>query len=490
MHVAGALTLDYDTDVLVLLKGPTNQAGALLQVYRQAAGFRDTRVKAYGPTENPKCDARALYNLITANNENPRDIDWVANADSKEYKARVPGLKWDDGMFNTFVNKYLTYGAPTARLTYRTLSVVGATYLIAGHTETAQIKADKARAAIYERTVNGLAYDPILFPTSSIIQNNQFGATQLPAPGAKILLLWARYTGQNTYNGYNPEGDSDVTGQGQLLALAQRMQYQVITIGHGPAADRNEQEVRAPCHLGEFYANPMLADKGRAGQLSFFLALMERYTGKIIQMGQKTGGMDASALVGMPTLYIEDEDSPTKSRMAQWTHDVPGYKSIIVQDPPTSLGKALRALTKALDQEPNDPQTGKKKKFVEFFNENNRRMLAMLFALRSKLPEVRKAMDNVKLGAGEHTDLERLNSVVQDNSSSKQLEEWKKQIRSLTEDQLKDCGVSKGYTQRDMNIIEKALNDIVPDFENKTTIVRNRDGKYVTRAVFESSPQP
>ena len=64
------------------------------------------------------------------------------------------------------------------------------------------------------------------------------GAFPLPNPDikarpmTKILLLWSRYSGQNTDTGYNPAGDSDPHGQEQLIALGESLGFTVFTIGH------------------------------------------------------------------------------------------------------------------------------------------------------------------------------------------------------------------------------------------------------------------
>ena len=88
--------------------------------------------------------------------------------------------------------------------------------------------------------------------------------------------------------------------------------------------------------------------KGRGGQLSFFLALMEHYPGRLYQIGQKTGAMDAAALVGIPTVYIEDVDSPASGRMENWINAVPFFRRARIKEPPTVLGKAMRSIDRVM----------------------------------------------------------------------------------------------------------------------------------------------
>lgn len=56
--------------------------------------------------------------------------------------------------------------------------------------------------------------------------------------------------------------------------------------------------------------------------MQFMLSLMEKYPGKVVQLGQKTVGMDAGALLGMPTVYIDDSVSED-DRMQKWVKGVP-----------------------------------------------------------------------------------------------------------------------------------------------------------------------
>lgn len=63
-------------------------------------------------------------------------------------------------------------------------------------------------------------------------------------------------------------------------------------------------------------------------------------------MGQKSGGMDAGALIGIPTLYIEDSESNAIYRMADWVREgtVPYYRATVVDERPSIFGKILRGL--------------------------------------------------------------------------------------------------------------------------------------------------
>jgi hypothetical protein len=157
-----------------------------------------------------------------------------------------------------------------------------------------------------------------------------------------VLLVWSRYSG-SAPNGYNPAGDSSVKGQGEIIKLAKNLKIfkVIITIGHSPA---NTDIPPSDIHLGEFWkeAGSPFVDRGRPGQISFYRLLAQCYN--VVQVGQKTGGMDNAALIGIPTVYIEDEGSPQGARMQKWSKEMTRYKRAKVPKPPTPLGKAIRRL--------------------------------------------------------------------------------------------------------------------------------------------------
>ncbi|KAK0513940.1 hypothetical protein JMJ35_003662 [Cladonia borealis] len=89
----------------------------------------------------------------------------------------------------------------------------------------------------------------------TVLRNDDFKSINFPTGEKPVLLLWGRYTGGNTPSGYNPEGDSDLLGQKQLLLMAEKTlrTFDVIIIGHDPAGTTENDWVHAQCHVGEFY---------------------------------------------------------------------------------------------------------------------------------------------------------------------------------------------------------------------------------------------
>ncbi|PVG03819.1 hypothetical protein CPB86DRAFT_848840 [Serendipita vermifera] len=434
-HVAGALAIDPNVDVIVLYKDNIAPNDLLLEVYRRAAGYQEGRVKSFSPLAvgGSSDDARKLYNKLAPSDENSKESSSLLNPTSSEYRD-ITKL---GAYVANFMNNNLRYN--NGNSSYHRLSVVGASYLVAQ-----RFHEQKDKAVLYNRLAERLSYDPAILSSNDIIQGGKFGDVSLPKPSDKtILLLWARYTGQNSPTGYNPEGDSDVVGQGQLLNLAKGLDLEVITIGHDPASHRNETGVHADYHLGEFYQNGLLTGKNRAAQVSFFLAMMQRYPGKLIQIGQKTGGMDAAALVGIPTVYIEDKRSPTTERMERWTETVPYYRRALVEDPPTSLGKALRRLNLAFEAEDKK----RAEELQKDLSSAHRHNIAFIYACWTKLEDIEKVV----------YDPEPIVVTLYKAATPHKIEEWMTKIKGFDKAQLEKYGVSRGYIDIDQFTIKTAL---------------------------------
>ncbi|WP_067974692.1 hypothetical protein [Nocardiopsis trehalosi] len=159
----------------------------------------------------------------------------------------------------------------------------------------------------------------------------------------RYLVVWSRYSG-GMPGGYNPAGDSSRVGNTQLVELGRRLGRTVVTIGHDPGD--GGPTPHGDVHLGEFWTvrtadNPFLG-RGRPAQTNLYLRMDA--AADVIQVGQKTGGMDNAALVGLRTVYLEDSGSPQRERMRKWARTFPDYRWGELTLPPTPVGKALRAL--------------------------------------------------------------------------------------------------------------------------------------------------
>jgi hypothetical protein len=283
----------------------------------------------------------------------------------------------------------------------------------------------------------------------------------LKVSSGPILLVWSRFSGQNEDIGYNPGGDSDPNGQIQLLELGTKAGFNVFTIGHGPTGGRAPVD-NSGRSLGEFYNNEPIKAEGRAGQISFFLALKEKFPGDIVQLGQKSGGMDAAALLGIPTIYIEDKKSPNPERMKEWINTVPGYHRAFIDEPPSPLGRALRKMPSSIE----GSKTAKVPPDV--------RILAWVWLLTTAEPkgnpdqEASKKENLTRLKEGAELTLpvespfekwvEKIPEAYKTKESA--LREWLKSMQLLNPDQLQLCGIPSGYGKDDLEKIKQELDGI------------------------------
>ena len=311
--------------------------------------------------------------------------------------------------------------------------------------------------------------------TQKILQNDDFKTIAFPNGQKPVLLLWSRYTGSNTPQGYNPEGDSDPLGQKQLWLMAETTlgMFDVITVGHDPAGSLEKDWVHAKSHLGEFYLKKSI-DSSRGRQLSFMLALMQKYPGKLFQMGQKTGGMDAGAMAGIPTLYIEDEGSGPKTRMVSWVGSVPFYECALVMEPPTFLGRAMRAIY---------PDDGMR---TRVFGDKKRRWAQYSYV--TDLDNIRGGRTVSVLDRKEDIDPvmprnDPARSAAMEAELVKKAKVIDAEIVRVRDSLQVDGWVVKGYApgKMDFDLIQQKLVDLVTAYNKQGVVIRNSTGNYVQR---------
>jgi hypothetical protein len=324
------------------------------------------------------------------------------------------------------------------------------------------------------------------------IQAPKFGEHTLPdtTPSqTPVVLLWARYTGTNTAIAYNPGGDSCVQGQAQINTLLTKLNYNVITIGHGP---RGSQPFRATFDVGEFYnQTPISGD--RATQQSFFLALMEKYPGRLYQLGQKTGGMDGAALLGIPTLYLEHAKSNAIKRMEKWSDGtLPYYRCVVTKQPAPAVVLAMEGDIPEEKHPEDRPKiySGKEgwRSSMDPLQRARARLVVMLYQYprlmgkdefapenkeTKKMKEVRfaKIVDFVK--ALPDSDLqEDMDDPAKDGV-------WTKAVQSVNQSMdIKQAG----YSCDDRERIKAAIKELVGDYSAATNALLRTAGGYQTRA--------
>ncbi|PVF93294.1 hypothetical protein CPB86DRAFT_790291 [Serendipita vermifera] len=468
-HIAAALALASKTGVFLVYNTDPKSDDPLLQFYKQAASITKNPVLPFCPKPTFKRVSGIDYDPIAQQTRVSKSLyaemkkridegsfEWTQDsADVKTYEAtRNMSLDGFPALLKDYSN-------------YRPVTVSGATTIVAK-----QFKVDKRNA--YTILAKVLAST---LTSQEIIKDMSNWNLKSPFPFPKastdkpILLVWSRYTGQNSSAGYNPAGDSDPRGQEQLIELGKSLGFAVVTIGHGPPESRKATKVEPDCHLGEFYKNKIIESKGRAGQVSFFLALLEACPGKIIQIGQKTGGMDSAALLGMPTIYIEDKRSPTATRMVRWIGSVPFYRRAFIENPPTPLGRTLRELTGGFaDAEIQDiPLRFRVLTWVRILTAKG----------DTKTDPHLKALE-AAIGKTLWGNIFNMKTMLENPDISEDaLLKWLERMQTMNPEALEAAGVKSGYADTDLEIIKTELSDLKGSLGDPNSIVRNKAGAYV-----------
>ena len=347
-------------------------------------------------------------------------------------------------------------------------------------------------------TARDLASADIIKGTS---KNPKFGQQILPDAtpnNVPIVLLWARYTGTNTAIAHNPDGDSCVQGQEQINQLLSSLGFNVITVGHGP---RGNLPFRAQFDVGEFYKQaPITSD--RATQQSFFLALMEKYPGRVYQIGQKTGGMDGAALLGIPTIYLEPKGSAAIQRMKKWSDGtLPFYRSVILDQPAPAIVRVLKGFI------PRTTDSDEWKLSADPLLRARFRLAAMLLVYPAKMGVddfLPKALPNKPRGipTGEKEELwkaqvtktenedrfkrivkwvkERPDTDVREDKNDPGLDgKWTKRVQFVSQADLGPG--TAGYSDKDLGEIKKEIQDLIHKYSTEKAAVLRTARAYETR---------
>lgn len=136
----------------------------------------------------------------------------------------------------------------------------------------------------------------------------------------KKVLIW------NRARDYQSERNTSLCLLNQLFSLVAEANLFPILFGHPIEAPRS------PCNLTELWREPEL--ESHMAQLSFVNLLRDKYN-LVGSIGNRSGGMDGHALLGLPTLYLEASTALgcNQERMKQWVDVVPGYKRLCLNKP-------------------------------------------------------------------------------------------------------------------------------------------------------------
>lgn len=164
----------------------------------------------------------------------------------------------------------------------------------------------------------------------------------VPPPGYPLAFLWNRQSGKKR-DAAHPEHDSSQT---YLQIAAQRLRqlgYYVVLLGDTPQKKAVSGSVnldltefwnsRAFAHLADSYEKPRLT------QLRFLEALYKLSGGQAVHVGSRSGALEPLALLGIPVIYIEEENNPEAERMAEWQHYGLPYFQFQTEWLPTRTGQ-------------------------------------------------------------------------------------------------------------------------------------------------------
>ena len=540
LHVAGTLALYSNVDVLVVHVGPVGTTEGLLNFYRQAT--------------DPKYPGAAISPDSAAINERVKVVYASKEAVAETLYTTLSKITASDASVQTVFSEILSHGISRGILSSETPKV-GATpaalkeiqsfaefkvcgrlllllvrqcadvqqanYLYANYKYMGNL--GQATSAIAEKfknsqtaenqkalytvlanklTARGLASADIIKGTLQVPKFDQQNLPDASPNEAPIVLLWARYTGTNTAIAHNPDGDSCFQGQKQINDLLISLGFNVVTVGHGP---RGSPPFIATFDVGEFYKKaPITSD--RATQQSFFLALMEKYPGRVYQIGQKTGGMDGAALLGIPTIYLEPKSSAAIERMQKWSDgSLPFYRSIIIDEPAPAIVRVLKGFIPNTQPSYNtwktspNPLVRARARLAAMLLEYPTQMGMEKFRPKA-LPDIpieikTKGNEKVDLWRAKKTKeekVDRFSSIVdwvtelpdtdvQEHNTDSALDGmWTKMVQSVSQ---RDLGSdTAGYSKKDLGKIEKEIQDLIKRYSTEKAAVLRTVGAYQTRS--------
>ncbi len=191
------------------------------------------------------------------------------------------------------------------------------------------------------------------------------------------VIVWTRFSGKD--GGAHPELDDSWTGLGQVCRGLLERGVRVIVVGR-PRFNKDIKEKMAThlnrldaeqgavnrTHLqiwGEYWKNDEGAPRQdtigphRAAEYGIFLRMISKeWSCRLVHLGMRSGAMDAAALLGMRTRFIEDEHNQQIGRTTKWTGEDNAnrlYQRIPVKELPT-----WRARKDVYQQQSPEPQRG------------------------------------------------------------------------------------------------------------------------------------
>lgn len=158
--------------------------------------------------------------------------------------------------------------------------------------------------------------------------------------GGKYALLWVRLSAKTKKGGAHAELDTSLQGvrdlKAQIIAQTGRT---VIVVGDNPG---KPEITNNAINLLEFWKqapfNTLPDVEKRMAQLRLFSHMVQNGY-DLVSIGMRSGAMEGPALLGVPTVYIEDEGNKQNIRMEKWLGKVPGWTQAKVEQLPTRTGR-------------------------------------------------------------------------------------------------------------------------------------------------------
>ncbi|MEZ5403605.1 MAG: hypothetical protein R2729_28250 [Bryobacteraceae bacterium] len=176
------------------------------------------------------------------------------------------------------------------------------------------------------------------------------------------VILWTRFSGKD--GGAHPELDDSWTGLGQVIHRLLEDGRNIIVVGrprsgkdiptklnaHLNELDRVKVAPRTNLKIwGEYWKkdpthfNTKITGASRAAEYGIFLRMTTApWNCKIVHLGMRSGAMDAAALLGMRTLFVEEHGNQQIDRTTKWTGIANSnrlYKRVEVSELPTATAK-------------------------------------------------------------------------------------------------------------------------------------------------------
>jgi hypothetical protein len=160
--------------------------------------------------------------------------------------------------------------------------------------------------------------------------------------GEKYVIVWTRFSGAD--GGAHPELDDTWSSLIQVCHALMRKRLNVIVVGRPRSNTTIENDLGVPLAerirnagaevLGSFQIwgeywkldngnpNKKIIGPNRAAEYAIFLRMCsEQWNCRIVHLGMRSGAMDAAALLGMRTRFIENVDNAQIKRTTKWTGD-------------------------------------------------------------------------------------------------------------------------------------------------------------------------